>query len=79
MFVFYGSTFLQDPRDKECPIILAFLFHLSSDPSAAVRRTVIRCIGATRVTLPHILKRTRDVDESVRKAAFKFIADKVWT
>jgi condensin complex subunit 3 len=42
-----------------------------------VRRTVVRCIGATRLTLPHILKRTKDVDESVRKAAFKFIADKI--
>lgn len=27
--------------------------------------------------MPHILKRTKDVDESVRKAAFKFIADKI--
>ena len=34
-------------------------------------------IGATRLTLPHIIKRTRDVDEHVRKAAFKFIAEKI--
>ncbi|TRY70433.1 hypothetical protein TCAL_09294 [Tigriopus californicus] len=68
---------LQDPRDSECPIIKAFLFHLSCDPSAIVRRTVIRCIGATKVTLPHILRRTKDVDEGVRKAAFKFVADKI--
>ena len=50
---------LQDPRDADCPIIKAFLFHLSCDPSSAVRRTVVRCIGATRLTLPHIIKRTR--------------------
>eukprot|EP00095_Tigriopus_kingsejongensis_P007922 maker-scaffold1210_size55525-snap-gene-0.20 protein:Tk07922 transcript:maker-scaffold1210_size55525-snap-gene-0.20-mRNA-1 annotation:"hypothetical protein CAPTEDRAFT_225765" len=68
---------LQDPRDPDCPIIKAFLFHLSCDPSAIVRKTVIRCIGATKLTLPHILRRTKDVDEGVRKAAFKFIADKI--
>ena len=68
---------LQDPRDPDCPIIRAFLFHLACDPSALVRKMVVKCIGATRMTLPHILKRTKDVDEGVRKAAFKFIADKV--
>ncbi len=51
---------------------------MSHDPSAVVRRTVVRVIGATRLTLPHVIKRTKDSDESVRKAAFKFIAEKVW-
>lgn len=37
----------------------------------------MRCIGATKLTLSHVLKRTLDVDENVRKAAYKFIADKV--
>ena len=50
---------------------------MSCDPSPIVRRTVVRCIGASKLTLPHILKRTRDVDEGVRKATFKFIADKI--
>ncbi len=68
---------LQDPRDAGCPIIKAFVFHMACDPSPVVRRTVVRVIGATRLTLPHVIKRTKDVDESVRKAAFKFIAEKV--
>ena len=55
----------------------AFIFHMGCDPSPMVRRAIVRCIGATRVTLPHVLKRTLDVDEKVRKAAYKFIADKV--
>ena len=37
----------------------------------------MRCIGATRLTLPHVIKRTLDIDENVRKVAYKFIADKV--
>lgn len=68
---------LQDPRDENCPIIGAFIFHLGCDPSALVRRAIVKCIGATRFTLGHVLKRTLDVDETVRKAAYKFIADKV--
>lgn len=68
---------LQDPSDEGCPIIKAFIFHMGCDPSPIVRKAIVRCIGATRLTLPHILKRTLDVDENVRKAAYKFIADKV--
>ena len=58
-------------------LLQAFIFHMGCDPSPMVRRAIVRCIGATRVTLPHVLKRTLDVDEKVRKAAYKFIADKV--
>jgi len=68
---------LQDPRDEKCPIIRAYLFHLAHDPNNVVRRTIVRCIGATRLTLPHILERTRDTDEHVRRAAYKFLAEKV--
>jgi len=68
---------LQDPKDEECPIIRAYLFHLAHDPNNVVRRTIVRCIGATRLTLPHILERTRDTDEHVRRAAYKFLAEKV--
>ena len=42
-----------------------------------MRRAVVRVIGATRQTLPYVLKRTKDVDETVRKAAFKYVAEKV--
>ena len=42
-----------------------------------MRRTIVRCIGATKLTLPHVLERTRDTDEHVRRAAYKFIAEKV--
>ena len=68
---------LQDPKDEECPIIRAYLFHLAHDPNNIVRRTIVRCIGATKLTLKHILERTRDIDEHVRRAAYKFMAEKV--
>ena len=68
---------LQDPSDKECPIVKAFVFHLAYDSSAIVRRTIIKVIGASRITLNHVLRRTKDADDAVRKAAFKFIAEKV--
>ena len=68
---------LQDPRDEECPIIRAYLFHLAHDPNNVVRRTIVRCIGATKLTLPHVLERTKDTDEHVRRAAYKFLAEKV--
>jgi len=68
---------LQDPKDDQCPIIKAYLFHLAHDPNNIVRRTIVRCIGATKLTLPHVLERTRDTDEHVRRAAYKFIAEKV--
>ena len=50
---------------------------MACDPSAQVRRSVVKVIGATRQTLPYVLKRTKDADETVRKAAFKYVAEKV--
>ena len=33
---------LQDPKDEQCPIIRAYLFHLAHDPNNIVRRTIVR-------------------------------------
>lgn len=40
---------LQDPKDAQCPIINAFLFHMAKDPSAQVRE---RRKGVRRDLLP---------------------------
>ena len=53
------------------------MFHLAHDPNNVVRRTIVRCIGVTRLTLPHILDRTRDTDEHVGRAACKILTWKV--
>ena len=68
---------LQDPKDKTCPVIRAYIFHLSSDPSAAVRKAVLASIAASYMTLPHILERTRDSKEEVRQAAYAYISKKI--
>ncbi|XP_021917110.1 condensin complex subunit 3 isoform X2 [Zootermopsis nevadensis] len=61
---------LQDPTNHKCPVIKAYLFHLEADPSAAVRRSVLNCIGRTNITLPLILERTRDIKDTVRRHAY---------
>ena len=68
---------LQNPRDPDCPVIKAFLFHLGCDPSALVRRTIIKNIGSSKIVLGFIIKRISDTDETVRVAAYKFLAEKV--
>lgn len=68
---------LQDPKEDDCPIIKAFLFHLGCDPSSLVRKTIIKNLAASRYTFRYVIKRTKDIDEGVRVAAYKFLAEKV--
>ncbi|XP_032674669.1 condensin complex subunit 3 isoform X2 [Odontomachus brunneus] len=65
---------LQDPSDEQCPIIKMYLFHLSKDPQAEVRRAVLATMGKNQKTLHAALKKTRDIDDSVRKMAYEFIS-----
>ncbi|KAJ8000447.1 hypothetical protein DPEC_G00180220 [Dallia pectoralis] len=68
---------LQDPQNHDCPTVKAYLLVLENDSNPEVRRAVLSCIAPSSVTLPKILKRTRDVKESVRKLAYQVLADKV--
>ncbi|KAB7498381.1 Condensin complex subunit 3 [Armadillidium nasatum] len=68
---------LQDPRNKECPVIKAYLFHLSMDPSPDVRKAVLSNIAITFHTLPDILERRRDKRDFVRRQAYLVLAQKV--
>lgn len=65
---------LQDPSDEQCPIIRMYLFHLSKDPSAEVRKAILATMGKNQKSLQAVLKRTRDIDDSVRKMAYDFIS-----
>ncbi|EDO49280.1 predicted protein, partial [Nematostella vectensis] len=67
---------LQDPSDEDCPIIASYLQLLSTDSSADVRRTVLANIVLSRKTLPNIIGETHDVTESVRKIAYRIVAEK---
>uniref|UniRef100_A0A8C5I9J3 Nuclear condensin complex subunit 3 C-terminal domain-containing protein n=1 Tax=Gouania willdenowi TaxID=441366 RepID=A0A8C5I9J3_GOUWI len=72
-----AMTRLQQPRDPDCPTIKAFLLILENDSNAEVRRAVLSCIAMSPLTLPKVLKRTRDIKENVRKLAYQVLADKV--
>ncbi|XP_012266256.2 condensin complex subunit 3 [Athalia rosae] len=65
---------LQDPSDEECPVIKAYIFHLSKDPQAEVRRAVLLNMGKNKKTLAAVLRRTRDVNDGVRILAYKFVS-----
>ncbi|CAD1469487.1 unnamed protein product [Heterotrigona itama] len=65
---------LQDPTDDQCSVIKVYIFHASKDPNAMVRKAVLKSMGKNQSTLQVVLRRTRDVDETVRKAAYDFIS-----
>ncbi|XP_045585282.2 condensin complex subunit 3 isoform X1 [Procambarus clarkii] len=68
---------LQDPRNKECPVIKAYRYHMCMDPNPDVRRAVLTNIAITFQTLPDILERTRDVRDLVRRQAYSVLSQKV--
>uniref|UniRef100_A0A673CM37 Non-SMC condensin I complex, subunit G n=1 Tax=Sphaeramia orbicularis TaxID=375764 RepID=A0A673CM37_9TELE len=72
-----AMTRLQQPKDPDCPTINAFMLILENDSNAEVRRAVLSCIAMSPLTLPKVLKRTRDIKENVRKLAYQVLADRV--
>lgn len=68
---------LQEPQNHDCPTVKAYLLILENDANPEVRRAVLSCIAPSSLTLPKIIKRTRDTKESVRKLAYQVLADKV--
>ncbi|GLV46020.1 Chromosome associated protein G [Carabus blaptoides fortunei] len=60
---------LQDPYDNDDIVVKAFI-NSCCDPSAQVRKAVIRCMGITGCTIHALLRRCRDVDYSVRCATY---------
>ncbi|XP_068710176.1 condensin complex subunit 3-like [Montipora foliosa] len=68
---------LQDPGDAECAVISTYLKLMSTDTSAEVRRAVLLNIAISAQTLEAIIGRTQDVTESVRKLAYRILAEKV--
>ena len=68
---------LQDPTDALDAVTSEYIRLLGNDSSKEVRKAVLANIGVTVVTLPHIIKRTRDIREDVRKYAYNAIAIKV--
>ncbi|XP_022229837.2 condensin complex subunit 3 [Drosophila obscura] len=61
---------LQIPDNPSDPVVCAYQFHLSSDPSSTVRQCIITCMGRNYITVPYILQRLWDVDEKVRRHTY---------
>uniref|UniRef100_W5M685 Non-SMC condensin I complex, subunit G n=1 Tax=Lepisosteus oculatus TaxID=7918 RepID=W5M685_LEPOC len=72
-----AMTRLQEPQNENCPTINAYMLLLENDSNPEVRRAALSCIAPCAKTLPKIVKRTRDVKESVRKLAYQVLAEKV--
>lgn len=60
---------LQDPTNPDCAIIEKYLYHLSYDPSARVRKTILHKLAKFPHTISHFIERLRDVDSDVRRMA----------
>lgn len=65
---------LQEPTNPNCLVINVYLFHLSKDPSSEVRRVILAKMAKSKSTLHAAIRRTRDVEDSVRKMAYLFIS-----
>ncbi|XP_037713244.1 condensin complex subunit 3 [Drosophila subpulchrella] len=61
---------LQNPDNPNDPVVCAYQYHLSADPSPNVRQCIITCMGRNYITIPHILQRLWDVDEKVRRHTY---------
>lgn len=69
----FALSRLQEPKNKQCPVIRAYQFHMQNDPSADVRRAVLLNIAGSALTLPSVLERIRDVSAAVRRRAFLYL------
>ncbi|KAH8237445.1 hypothetical protein KR038_012149 [Drosophila bunnanda] len=61
---------LQMPDNPTDPVVVAYQYHLSADPSPSVRQCIITCMGRNYITVPYILQRLWDVDEKVRRHTY---------
>lgn len=58
---------LQEPSNRECPVVGLYIFHMQNDPVVKVRQTIISALCRTKRTVPYIVERLWDIDASVRR------------
>lgn len=69
---------LQSSGDpQEDPVTARLVAMLSSDSTAAVRKSALNAVAVNDATLPFIVRRTRDISDDVRKAAYSVLAAKL--
>ncbi|KAJ2933946.1 hypothetical protein H1R20_g3171, partial [Candolleomyces eurysporus] len=66
----------EDAREGEATVQETLLEMLSTDSSPEVRKLIVVHIALNDATIPHIVKRTRDTDASVRKLVYKEVLKK---
>ncbi|VDN09516.1 unnamed protein product [Dibothriocephalus latus] len=71
----HGLCRLQDPTNKDCPVV-ANLLWLARHDIPEVRRTALAALVLTTVTLPCVVERCRDVSDAVRKTAYGILAER---
>eukprot|EP01114_Cavostelium_apophysatum_P015640 TRINITY_DN4306_c0_g1_i1.p1 TRINITY_DN4306_c0_g1~~TRINITY_DN4306_c0_g1_i1.p1 ORF type:complete len:1452 (-),score=526.24 TRINITY_DN4306_c0_g1_i1:463-4818(-) len=72
-----GICKLQDPTNKNNPVLQEYLNILNTDASKDVRKAVIGSIGLSKFTIEDVLKRTHDGNEDVRKHTFQVVSNKL--
>ena len=68
---------LQDPDNNRCPVTMELLRLMSSDSAAAVRVAAADHILVTKMVLPKLVARVRDVKPEVRIAALERLTKEV--
>ena len=71
----YTLQRLQNPEDLECPIILEYVHLLECDSVIEVRKAALTCVCVNKKTLPVVMQRTRDVNDTIRQQAYKKLAE----
>ncbi|KAF9077355.1 nuclear condensing complex subunit [Rhodocollybia butyracea] len=75
---FYGIDDEEELKERKLEPLSVVLFEsLSYDPQAEVRQAIINNIPVNKVTVPHILERTRDIDPKTRKMVYKVLENHV--
>nr|VZI33657.1 unnamed protein product [Spirometra erinaceieuropaei] len=71
----YGLARLQNPLDKDCPVVAALIWLARHDNSPEVRRRALAALILTTATLPCVVERCRDVSNVIRRTAFGILTE----
>uniref|UniRef100_A0A1X7VDM6 Nuclear condensin complex subunit 3 C-terminal domain-containing protein n=1 Tax=Amphimedon queenslandica TaxID=400682 RepID=A0A1X7VDM6_AMPQE len=69
--------YLQDTSDAACIVTAAIIWSMTHDTSPEVRKCAIVNVLVTKISLPALIERTRDIKDLVRRAAFLKLSESV--
>ena len=69
-------SFFQDPNDSDCHVTHALAWSMENDSTAEVRRCIVANLVLTSHTLDHVIRRTRDISDAVRRCTFLILSEK---